>query len=290
MRIYRSTTVAASLVGLALLIGGCGAAASPHPASHKVSPPKASPSATPTPSPVNTSTINCHALPPSNVSLAQAVTGHAQIPYVKAPANDPWASMDGTKALPPNWESYIPPVMIVNNTNSVSNCTATEWGYGFLKDIALSNWAEYWDAPFLNQSTATPGGEFFYGGSTGEGQLLQGDRWVVTPNWPTKLVLVQLTPVFQSNYGISSTYAFIMEYPSKDWSDIVIFPNGKTNVTTGTNGISEIVPGTFETNYQPISHPDGWTFGAVFVPNDELSCNTGNLATVMCSNAGVLNS
>ena len=281
--------MAVGAVALALFVGGCGAATSPHPASHKVSPPKASPSATPTPTASNTSSINCHALPPSNVTLAQAVTGHAQIPYVKAPANDPWASMDGTKALPPNWESYIPPVLIVNDTNSVSNCTATEWGYGFLKDIALSNWAEYWDAPILNQSTATPGAEVFYGGSTGEGELLQGDRWIATPNWPTKIVLVQLSSTFQSTYGGSSSYAFIEEYPSKDWSETVISPNGTSNVTTGTNIVSAIVVGTFETNYQPLTHPDGWTFGPVFVPSAQVSCGDSSMTTVMCQDAGVVN-
>lgn len=303
------------LVGLAgalgLIIAGCGANA---PVIHNPKPASTSktPSTKPTPTPSSGSTlatapINCKALPPSNVSVAQGASngytfnipstttanGISSLYAGNTPLNNP-------KHLPliyitPNWETYIPHVPVVNDTNgAVSNCTAEEWGYGLLKMNALNFWGSTYDAPMLEQVTAAHTGSApeFYGGAQTIDQLEAGDRQVVTGSiWPTRLILVPLNASEQQDQQTTSKFAFIMVTPGSQTQTVVTTtPSGQTNRTNSGNSTSNggglVMAGNFENNYIGAGGV-AWPFGPVFVPTSFQMCSADGVTGAICGNTGV---
>ena len=297
-------------IGLAALIAGCGSTVPSHQNRPQSKPSatakaKTTPTPSPTPSTVSaTAPINCNALPPTTVPYKTAISNNytfkvGSIPLPKgAPAllagNTP---LNNPKHLPPvwiapNWESYIPRIPVVNDTHgAVSNCTAQEWAYGFLKMNALSDWASEWDAPQLLQATAGHSGTApeFYGGSQGVSPLFAGDRQTFTGGiWPTKLILVQLTPAEQQDQATTSKFAFIaVTLPNGTEVTTTTTPSGQTSQTHSSgasNGGGILAAGTYETNYTAAGT---WPFGPVFLPTSWQGCSADGVTSVVCGNAGV---
>ena len=308
MRVRLLPLIAAT--SLAVVIAGCGSTASIHQTRPQSKPTttakaKTTPSPTPAPSTVSaTAPINCNALPPTTVSLKTATSNSytfkvGSIPLPKgAPAllagNTP---LNNPKHLPPvwivpNWESYIPRVRVVNDTHgAVSNCTAQEWAYGLLKMVALSDWASEWDAPQLLQATAGHSGTApeFYGGSQGVSPLFAGDRQTVTGGiWPTKLILVQLTPAEQQDQATTSKFAFIfVSLPNGTAVTTTTTPSGQTSQSRSSaagNGGGILAAGTYESNYTAVGT---WPFGPVFLPTSWQGCSADGVTSVVCGAAGV---
>ena len=308
MRVRFPLLIAAT--SLAVVIAGCGSTVPTHqtrPQSKPMTTAKAktTPSPTPAPSTVSaTAPINCNALPPTTVSLKTATSNNytfkvGSIPLPKgAPAllagNTP---LNNPKHLPPvwiapNWESYIPRVPVVNDTHgAVSNCTAQEWAYGLLKMVALSEWANEWDAPQLLQLTAAQSGSApdFYGGSQGVSPLFAGDRQTFTGGvWPTKLILVALTPAEQQDQGTTSKFAFINVTPANlTGITTITTPSGQTSQSrssAASDGGGILAAGTYETHY---TASGTWRFGPVFLPTSWQGCSADGVTSVVCGNAGV---
>jgi hypothetical protein len=302
----------ATIAGLlALAVAGCGSATpvihNPKPASTSKTPgAKATSTASPTPATVAaTAPINCAALPASSVSVAEGVSNSYtfNIPSEAMPKGASFAyagnTAGGDKGSPVwianNWMSYIPHIPVVNDTNgAVSNCTAQEWGYGFLKMTALADWAAEYGVPELEESTAafTGSAPEFYGTTTLQ-NLIAGDRFTFTGGiWPTKLILVSLSASAQQDQQTSSKFAFIQVSPGYQTTvTTTTTQSGQTSKSSmggSSNGGGLLAAGNYETNYVPTGISSStWSFGPVFVPTSYQDCSSDGVTSAICGNAGV---
>lgn len=291
---------------LALAVAGCGGATQT-PTGGKATPkPGASAKATPSTTTTTTAPINCNALPATTVTVAQGASNSYtfNIPSEAMPKGAPGAyagnTGNGDKGSPvwiaSNWQSYIPHIPVVNDTNgAVSNCTAEEWGYGLLKMIALDDWASTYDAPQLEQSTAAPSGSapYFYGGSNTIGALIAGDRQVATGGiWPTKLILVPLNTAAQQDQQTTSKFAFVEVTPGSDTQTVVTTTqsgqSSKASSNYAPNGGGLLIAGVYETHYiNAMSVATTWPFGPVFSPTSFQMCSADGVTSAICGSAGV---
>jgi hypothetical protein len=297
---HRARCVAglAAMVVLGVASSGCGSTA---PVTHRAHPsPSASAKATPKVSvPPATAPLTCKALPPTRYTVAQATSNSFQfnIPAVAdSTAADVYAGTSNV-TLPANWEDYIPHIPVVNATvgsGAVSNCVAQEWGYAYVKMIALDDWASTYGSPSLEQVTALSTGSApqFYGGAAEIASLQAGNRQTLIGGiYPTQLILVQLTQADQTDQQTTSSYAFVEVDPSSDiQATLNIDPSGTITKSTSAytvNGGGLVVPGNFETSYPPAGLSQAWPFGSVFLPSGFQMCSADGVTQAICGAANV---
>ena len=242
------------------------------------------------PSPL-TKPVTCGELPASRYSVAVA-TSEAfgfNMPATAAPRGDPWASLNGLKAVPPNWESYIPHLPVVNDARSqVSDCEAEIWGYALLKAMVLADWASQYGAPTLEAATASPQASEFYGGPPAVAILRRGGTQVVEAGlYPTLLTLVPISNVEDETLLVPAAYAFVADYGPGEEKLLTTYANGSTSVTTQPGGGPQVIAGNYESEFEPEVHPSDWQFGPLWNVSGDYVCSSVPAVTrSLCAMAG----
>ncbi len=276
----------AAVVGVAgLVLAGCGATGSAHRPRPSATPrATATPQATATPAPVTSTALNCHHLPPTRYRLAVADKGtfQFQVPAAPAAPKDVWASYNGKWVMPANWESFIPHVPVVNDSNgAVSNCTAAVWAYGLLRELFLNDWASVHDDPSLLQAS---GPSTWYGLS--ELRLLDhGGHQQGAGVWPSRLILVSAAGGYAQDMGVKADWAFIATFPAGVVLNITA--NGAIVSKQTSKAGGAVLPGSYASNYHPAMHPAGWPYGGLWLTQEQFACNADTTLSQLCATVGV---